>query len=50
MNYKAKSFLYFASLVIAVVTCYTIEHTDGVQHTELANHSIVDVSSQEALN
>lgn len=50
MNHKTKSFLYFANLVLAVVTYYTIEHADTVQNNELANHTIEQVSTQEALN
>lgn len=50
MNYKAKSFLYFASLVIAMITYYTIGHVDTFQNTELANNILEHVSSTEALN
>lgn len=50
MNHRVKSFLYFASLVIAVVSYYTVENADSVQNTELANNTIVHVSAQEALN
>ena len=50
MNYKAKSLVYFASLVLAVVTYYNIEHTDTVQNTELAENTIENVSTKEAFN
>ncbi len=50
MNYKTKSLLYFASLVLAVVTYYNLDQTDTLQNTELANHTITQVSSPETLN
>jgi len=49
MNYKTKSLLYFTSLVLAVATYYTIDQTDTLQNTELANQTIAHVSSPEAL-
>jgi hypothetical protein len=50
MNYKAKSILYFASLVIAMVAYYTTGNVNTVQNTDLANNTITHVSTQEALN
>lgn len=50
MNHKTKSFLYFASLVIAVVTYYNTFNTDTVQNIELAENTIENVSTKEALN
>lgn len=50
MNHKVKSFLYFASLVIAVVLYYNVDTTNTFQNTELANNTIEHVSDQEALN
>jgi len=50
MTYKTKSLLYFASLVVAVATYYAIDNTDTLQNTEVANHTLVQVSSPETLN
>ncbi|WP_171037111.1 hypothetical protein [Maribacter algarum] len=50
MNYKAKSFLYFASLVIAIVSYYNIDNTSDVQNTELAENTIENVSTLETIN
>ncbi len=50
MNYKVKSFLYFASFVIAAVAYYNIENTDTIQNTELAHNTTEHVSAQETLN
>lgn len=49
MNYKTKSLLYFASLVLAVVTYYNIGHADTVQNIELAENTIESFSTHEAL-
>lgn len=50
MNHKLKSVLYFASLVIAMITYYNADQADTVQNTELANNTIEHVSAPEALN
>jgi len=50
MNHRVKSFLYFASLVVAVMSYHTIENTATAQNNQLANNTIVKVSAQEALN
>ncbi|MFK7812762.1 MAG: hypothetical protein AB8B59_09725 [Maribacter sp.] len=50
MSYKTKSFFYFASFLIAIVTYYNIGNTDTVQNTELAENTIENVSLQESLN
>ena len=50
MNNKLKSSLYFASLVLAIITYYNIDHADNIQNNELANNNIEQVSTQEALN
>ncbi len=42
--------MYFATLVIAVVTYYNIDRTDTVKNTELADNTIDLVSTPEALN
>jgi len=40
MNYKAKSFLYFAGLVLAVATYYNTAYKGTAQNTELAENII----------
>lgn len=49
MNYKVKSFLYFASLVIAAIVYNTMD-SNMIQDTQLANNTIEHVSTPEALN
>lgn len=50
MNNKLKSSLYFASLVLALITYYNIDNADNIQNNELANNTIEQVSTPEALN
>ena len=50
MNYKVKSIVYFASLVIAVIMYYNVGNADTIQNTDLANNTIEHVSATEALN
>jgi hypothetical protein len=50
MNHKIKSLLYFASLVLALITYYTMDNTDSIQNNEMVNNTIVQVSNSEALN
>lgn len=50
MNYKIKSVLYFATLVIAAITYYNMDNTVDIQKNEIANNTIVHVSSSETLN
>lgn len=40
MSHKVKSALYFASLLLAVVTYYNIDTTDTIQNTQLAENTI----------
>jgi hypothetical protein len=47
MSYKIKSVLYFASLVLALITYYHIDNVDSFQNKELANN-FENVSSVEA--
>ena len=50
MNNKIKSSLYFASLVLAIITYYHIDNTYNIQNNELANNTLVQVSTPETLN
>jgi len=50
MNPKVKSFLYFATWVIAVITYYNMDNADTFKNAELANNTIEHVSTKEALN
>lgn len=50
MNYKLKSALYFATLVIAAIMYYNMGNTVDIQKNEFANNTIANVSSSEALN
>ena len=50
MSHKTKSFLYFSSFVLAVVTYYTIGNTNTIENTELAENTIEKVSAAEVLN
>lgn len=50
MNHKIKSSLYFASLVLALVTYYTIDNSDNIPTNEMANNTIEQVAAAEALN
>lgn len=48
MSYKIKSVLYFASLVLALITYYHIDNVNSIQNNELANN-FENVSKVEAL-
>jgi hypothetical protein len=50
MSHKAKSSLYFASLLLAVVTYYNTGNTETIQNTELAENTIEQVSIDKTLN
>jgi len=50
MNYKIKSVLYFATLVIVAITYYNMDSTVDIQKNELANNTIAHVSSSETLH
>jgi len=49
MNYKAKSFLYFSGLVLAVAMYYNTAYVNTAQNTELAQNSIENVSITDTL-
>lgn len=48
MSYKIKSILYFASLVLAIITYYHIDNVNTTSHTELVNN-LENVSTFETL-
>jgi len=50
MNYKVKSILYFATLVIAALTYYSMDQGETPQQDQLANNTIEYVSTPEALH
>lgn len=50
MSYKIKSVLYFASLVLTLVTYYHMDDVRITQTTELVENTIENVAPQEALN
>ena len=50
MNHKIKSSLYFASLVLALITYYTIDNADSIPNNEMVNNTIEQVVPAEALN
>jgi len=50
MSHKTKSFLYFSSFIIAVVTYYTFGNTETIQNTDLAENTIEKVSVARVLN
>lgn len=50
MNIKTKSILYFTSFVIAFAVYSNMERANEAHQNELADNSIEQVSTQEALN
>jgi len=50
MNFKVKSFMYFATLVLAVLAYHNMNNANTVQNTELAENTVENVSIQEALH
>ncbi len=50
MSHKVKSSLYFASLLLALVTYYNINSVDTIQNTELAENTVEQVSAERTLN
>ena len=50
MSYKVKSTLYFASLLLAVVTYYNFRNVDKIQITELVENTIEQVSTFKTFN
>ncbi len=48
MSYKIKSVLYFASLVLALITYYHVNTASTMQNNELANN-FENVTNVEAL-
>ncbi len=50
MSYKVKSSLYFASLLLAVITYYNITTKAAIQNTELAENTIEQVSTDKTLH
>lgn len=48
MSYKIKSALYFASLVLALITYYHIDNADSIQNNELENN-FLNTSTAEVL-
>jgi hypothetical protein len=49
MTDKAKSFVYFTSLVIAFVTYSTIDRTENIETIQVAENAVENTSSVEAL-
>ena len=49
MSHKLKSTIYFASLVIAMVTYYNISSNNSIQNTEMAENSIEQVTIDKLL-
>ena len=47
MSYKIKSALYFASLVLALITYYHIDNADSIQNNQLEKN-LVNTSSIQA--
>lgn len=50
MSHKIKSSLYFASLVLAIVTYYTVESNDTIENTEMAQNTIEQIVTDKALH
>ena len=50
MNHKIKSSLYFASLVLALITYYTIDNADSIPNNEMVHNTIEHVATPESLN
>lgn len=50
MSHKIKSSLYFASLLLAVVTYYSINNADTIENTQLVENTIDEISTEDALN
>lgn len=49
MSHKTKSSVYFASLVIALITYYNISEVDNAQNTELVENTIENTTAIEGL-
>jgi hypothetical protein len=50
MSHKVKSSLYFASLMLTVLTYYTISTNDTIQNNELAQNTIEQVSTDKTVH
>ncbi len=50
MSHKTKSFLYFSSFIVAIVSYYTIGNSNTIQNIELAENTIEKVSTEEGFN
>ncbi|GAB5476411.1 MAG: hypothetical protein Mars2KO_45100 [Maribacter sp.] len=50
MSHKVKSSLYFASLLLAVVTYYSTNTTDIIENRQLVENTIEQPSTDDALN
>lgn len=50
MSHKVKSSLYFASLVLALMTYYTIDSADQVENTQLVENTIEQPLIEDQLN
>ena len=50
MSHKIKSSLYFASLVLALVTYYSVLNNNTPQNNEMAQNTTVQVTTNKALN
>ncbi len=50
MNYKTKSLMYFASLVLALFTYYHFENNESNEQHKMADNIVIEVSNQKVLN
>lgn len=50
MSHKVKSALYFASLLLAVVTYHSFNTTDALQNTQVVENTMELESDEGALN
>ncbi|GAB5476409.1 MAG: hypothetical protein Mars2KO_45080 [Maribacter sp.] len=50
MSHKIKSALYFSSLVLAVMTYYSIDTTETIENTQLVENTIEQISTDDVLN
>ncbi len=50
MNYKSKSLLYFASLVLALITYYHVESIENNQNHEMAENIEIELSTVKNIN
>ena len=50
MSIQVKSSLYFATLLIAMITYYNVGQAEQTDNTQMVNNTSAQVSTPEALN